>query len=81
MKRTQVVFLLLIAALCVPVALAQGSNDGPGRGVARISLINGDVTVQRGDSGDWIAAAINAPLVVEDSVHTAMASRAEVQLD
>jgi len=27
-------------------------EDGPGRGVARISLMNGDVSVRRGDSGD-----------------------------
>ncbi len=56
-------------------------SDEPGRGVARISLINGDVSVRRGDSGDWVAAAVNAPLVVEDAVFTGANSRAEVQFD
>jgi len=50
-------------------------------GVARISLLNGDVSVRRGDSGDQVAAAINAPLVVQDVVVTGPASRAELQFD
>ena len=56
-------------------------DDGPGRGVARISVINGDVSVRRGDSGDVIAAAINSPLVVQDRLLTGPTSRAEVQFD
>ncbi|MFB3829488.1 MAG: DUF6600 domain-containing protein [Bryobacteraceae bacterium] len=74
-------FQLMMAAalLCGPVALAQ--DDDPGRGVARISVTNGDVSVRRGDSGDWVAAAVNAPLVVQDAIATGPGSRAEVQLD
>jgi hypothetical protein len=56
-------------------------DDQPGRGVARISLLNGDVSVKRGDSGDFVAAAINAPLMVQDQVVTGTAARAEVQFD
>ena len=52
-----------------------------GRAVARVSLLNGDVSVRRGDSGDVIAAALNAPLMAGDSVMTSSSSRAEVQLD
>jgi len=50
-------------------------------GVARISFIHGDVSTQRSDSGDWSAAALNAPLVNGDKVSTGNRSRAEVQLD
>jgi FecR protein len=50
-------------------------------GVARISLIRGDVSTQRGDSGDWGAAVLNAPIVSGDRVSTGDGSRAEVQLD
>jgi hypothetical protein len=57
------------------------TTEGPGRGVARVSLLNGDVSVRRGDSGDWVAAAINAPLLAEDRVMTGPGARAEVQLD
>ncbi|MBM3811505.1 MAG: hypothetical protein FJW20_07695 [Acidimicrobiia bacterium] len=62
-------------------ALAQSADDGPGRGVARISVINGDVSLRRGDTGDWTAAAINAPLVVQDRIFTGANSRAELQFD
>lgn len=52
-----------------------------GRGVARISVLNGEVSVRRGDSGDVVAAAINGPLMANDSILTGSSSRAEVQLD
>ena len=58
-----------------------GADPGPNRGVARISLLNGDVSVRRGDSGDVVAAAVNAPLMVQDSLLTSSSSRAEVQFD
>jgi len=73
--------LWLMAALAAGAARAQQDEDGPGRGVARLSVINGDVSVRRGDSGDWVAGAINAPLVVQDRVMTGPGSRAEVQFD
>src|SRR6202140_426187 len=50
-------------------------------GVARISLIQGDVSVQRGDTGDWSAAALNQPLVGGDRISTGDGSQAELQLD
>ena len=50
-------------------------------GVARISLIEGDVSTQRGDTGDWSAAALNQPLVGGDRISTGDRSRAELQLD
>ena len=51
------------------------------QGVARISLIHGNVSTQRGDSGDWSAAALNQPLMTGDKVSTGDDARAEVQLD
>ena len=59
------------------------SDSGPdaNAGVARISLIHGDVSTQRGDSGDWQAAALNAPVVAGDHVSTGDNSRVELQLD
>lgn len=76
---------LLLAGLLTMLPLAVWADpdpdDGPGPGVARISLINGDVSVRRSDSGDWVAAAVNAPLLAPDSVLVGPGSRAEVQLD
>ncbi len=73
-------WLPVLAATLLATAPAQ-DTDELGRGVARLSVINGDVSVRRGDSGDWVAGAVNAPLVAEDSVYTGAGSRAEIQLD
>ena len=74
--------LMTVAASLVLAAIPAGAqSEEPGKGVARISLIQGDVSVRRGDSGDWVAAAINAPLLAEDRVLTGAASRTEVQFD
>jgi hypothetical protein len=62
-------------------AVRAEEEETPERGVARVSVVNGEVSVRRGDSGDWVAATVNAPLVVEDRVATGPASRAEVQFD
>jgi hypothetical protein len=71
--------VLFLAGSLTP-ARAQDPDDLK-RGVARISLINGDVSVRRGDSGDWVAGVINAPLLTDDYVATGPNSRAEVQFD
>jgi hypothetical protein len=70
---------LLGAGLFLP-ARAQDPDDQK-RGVARISLMNGEVSVRRGDSGDWVEGVINAPLLTDDRISTGPNSRAEVQFD
>src|SRR3984885_426366 len=60
------------------------SGEAPAQtdqGVARISLIHGDVSTQRGDSGDWSAATLNQPAMTGDKVSTGDNSRVELQLD
>ena len=60
------------------------SGEGPARtdqGVGRVSMIHGDVSTQRGDSGTWSAAVLNQPVVNGDKVSTGVGGRAEVQLD
>ena len=71
--------VLSLAGSLTP-ARAQDPDDLK-RGVARISLINGDVSVRRGDSGEWVAGVINAPLLTDDRVATGPNSRAEIQFD
>ncbi|MBV9745874.1 MAG: FecR domain-containing protein, partial [Acidobacteriia bacterium] len=51
------------------------------RGVARISFLNGEISIQRGDSGEWVAGAVNAPVVANDRISTALNSRAEIEFD
>jgi FecR protein len=50
-------------------------------GVARISMIHGDVSTQRGDSGDWSAATLNQPVMGGDKVSTGDNARTELQFD
>ena len=71
--------VLLATGLWTPVR-AQDPDDLQ-RGVARISMMNGEVSVRRGDSGDWVAGIVNAPLLSDDRISTAPNSRAEVQFD
>ena len=89
MKPTYLALALLLAGCAgwtqdYPATEGGQTADGPpgpGRGVARISLLNGDVSVRRGDSGDVTAAAINAPLMSGDALLTSSAGRAELQFD
>lgn len=56
-------------------------QDDRSRGVARISFMEGEVSVRRGDGADWVAGVVNAPLLSNDWVSTGPNSRAEVQFD
>src|SRR5580698_2570421 len=58
-----------------------GTQDTANRTVARISIINGVVSVRRGDSGEAVAAALNAPMTATDRLFTGEGSRAEIQFD
>ncbi len=64
-----------------PQSQPSGTPDKPGPGMARVSLVHGDVSTQRGDSGDWSAATLNTPLAPGDKISTGDKGRAEVQLD
>ncbi|MGC1684185.1 MAG: DUF6600 domain-containing protein, partial [Candidatus Acidiferrales bacterium] len=57
------------------------ADDQNAPGAARVSMIRGDVTTQRGDSGDVSTATLNTPLAPGDKVMTGNNSRAEIQLD
>jgi Family of unknown function (DUF6600)/FecR protein len=59
----------------------ENDADTPNRAVARISIMNGVVSVRRGDSGEAVAAAVNAPLTATDRLLTGEGSRAEIQFD
>ena len=74
MKRN---FLVAVLSLILLTAFSRAQVPG----VARISLIQGDVSTQRGDTGDWAEAALNQPLVPGDRISTGDNSRAELQLE
>jgi hypothetical protein len=53
----------------------------PQPGVARVSFVHGDVSSQRGESGDWVAVTLNTPIMAGDHIATGKKSHAEFQLD
>jgi hypothetical protein len=57
----------------------QGNQAQPG--MARVSFIQGSVSTQRGDTGDWVALTVNTPVAVGDRISTGQGGRAELQLD
>ncbi len=80
--------VLMVGALIVGLCAMSVAQDQPAQeqsdvptSVGRISLIHGDVSTQRGDSGDWATVVLNQPVVSSDKVSTGANSRAEVQLD
>jgi len=59
----------------------QSTPQDKAPGVARISTIQGDVSIQRGDSADWVAATLNTPVTSGDKVSTGQNASSELQLD
>ena len=74
-------FALLGVARSQDAPPQQEQNDPNQPGVARLSFIHGDVSTQRGDSGETSAATLNTPLEAGDKILTGPDSRTEVQLD
>jgi len=73
--------LLCLAGLlsfAVPKARADEEKDPPTR-VARISYVEGSVSLQPGGQGDWGSAARNRPVTIGDKIWVDKDSRAELQ--
>lgn len=81
--RTRIALFAIVAAALVapPWVSAQSTRTGPALGVARLSVVSGDVATMRGNSGDWVTATVNMPVVEGDSVQSGIGSRTEIQLD
>jgi hypothetical protein len=70
--------LLFLAAPQVRADDDDTSKDPPKR-VARVSIIEGSVSLQPGGEGDWGSAAKNRPVTIGDKVWVDKDSRAELQ--
>ena len=81
LKWMALVGVVLLGGWGSAPARAQADPDDVKRGVARISLMDGEISVKRGDSGDWVAGVLNAPLMAGDSIATTPGGRAEIQFD
>ena len=63
-----------------PQPPAQGQDDAS-HGVARVSIVIGEVYIQRADANERSSAVVNAPLMAGDIIGTGANGRAEVQFD
>jgi hypothetical protein len=57
------------------------ANEGYQGRVVRLSLVEGDVSIQHGPNEGWLDAAINVPLVQGDRVWIGDQGRAEIEFD
>ena len=79
--RNKFGFLLCLSGLLMLVApptRADEDKDPPKR-VARVSIVEGSVSLQPGGEGDWGSAARNRPVTIGDKVWVDKDSRAELQ--
>src|SRR5437762_1481607 len=79
---------LFVTVLCITttpeLTFAQDQPpdaESASHGVGRISILDGDVSVRRNESGDFVAAAVNAPVVTGDAISTGPAGRTELQFE
>ena len=70
--------LLLFAAPQVRADDEDTTKDPPKR-VARVSIVEGSVSLQAGGEGDWGTAAKNRPMTIGDKIWVDKDSRAELQ--
>ncbi|HET6276410.1 MAG TPA: DUF6600 domain-containing protein [Candidatus Cybelea sp.] len=61
--------------------LADQAPDKNGPGVTRVSIVEGSVVIQRGDSNKQVTAVVNAPLLPGDYISTGANARGELQFD
>jgi hypothetical protein len=85
--KLQRILVLGLASLTASfsTSLSRANDTFPGdassRSVARVSILTGDVSVRRSASGEYVAGALNAPVVAGDSIATGPSGRAEVQFN
>ncbi len=76
-------FLLNLASSFPPSTSAEEETSNPYGTVrlSRVSLIEGEVLLQRGDDEEWVAASVNMPLRPHDKLWATDDARAEIQFD
>jgi hypothetical protein len=74
----RVLISLLLALLAIP-GLTQAAEDAPGR-VARLSHIEGEVSMAPAGTQEWGEAVLNRPLTSEDRLFVDGGARAELQI-
>ena len=80
-KSSLSVLVLLTGIFCLlaPQVRADDEDQDPPTRVARISAIEGSVSLQPGGQGDWGSAVKNRPMTIGDKIWVDKDSRAELQ--
>ena len=78
-KSSLSLLLCFTGLLFIATPKARADQGDPPTRVARISYVDGSVSMQPGGSGDWGAAATNRPVTVGDKIWSDKDSRAELQ--
>src|SRR5689334_6424431 len=81
-SRNKFGLLLCVAGLLMfvaPQARADDEAKDPPTRVARLSLVDGSVSMQPGGQGDWGSAQRNRPVTIGDKIWVDKDSRAEMQ--
>jgi len=78
-KSSLSLLLCLTGLLFIATPKARADQGDPPTRVARISYVDGSVSMQPGGSGDWGAAATNHPVTIGDKIWSDKDSRAELQ--
>jgi hypothetical protein len=77
LNRSLTLVILLLPVLWGGPVFAQ--NNPPGR-AARLSLVQGKVSLQASGASDWSQASVNYPLTTGDRIYTDQGSRAEIEV-
>lgn len=67
--------LTVFIQICLPMTVLADSA-----GIPRFSLVEGEVMLNDGETGEWVPAALNTPLHEGDGIWCPDAARAEIQL-
>ena len=78
-KSSLVLLLCFTGLLFIAAPKARADQGDPPTRVARISYVDGSVSMQPGGSGDWGAAGMNRPVTIGDKIWSDKDSRAELQ--
>jgi len=78
-KSSLSLLLCLTGLLFIATPKARADQGDPPTRVARISYLDGSVSMQPGGAGDWGAAAKNRPVTIGDKIWSDKDSRAELQ--
>jgi len=78
-RKANLVFLVCLLSCFAGASLRADEGDPPGR-VARVSYLNGSVSLQPSGENDWSQATLNYTVTTGDRLYTDQGARAELEV-